>query len=254
MFGQISDTDFLKLIDKHFPKSLRFNKIFNRNTIKVSYSRMQNIKSKISNHNRLLLEKNKKSTADINCNCRNKECCPLDNQCLTTNVIYKAEIKDNVCGDTKEYIGNTAGTFKRRYANHVKSLNIQRYSTETELYKYAWKLKKNKRSYTIKWSIIRRIPAYTAGGNSCNLCLEEKLSILKSNRDKTLNKRSDLFSKCRHRNSFRALNFKGARALNMEMQRVISKPLVYDVILLIVDQNRLRIARKSVKHSVAILF
>ena len=84
---------------------------------------MQNIKSKISNHNRRLLEKKKKSTADKNCNCRNKECCPLDNQCLTTNVIYKAEIKDNVCGDTKEYIGNTTGTFKKRYANHVKSLH-----------------------------------------------------------------------------------------------------------------------------------
>ena len=159
----------------------------------VSYSCMQNIKSKISNHNRRLLEKNKKSTADKNLNCRNKECCPLDNQCLTTNVIYKAEIKNNVCGDTKEYIGNTAGTFKRRYANHVKSLNIQPYSTETEPYKYAWKLKKNKRSYIIKWSIIKQIPAYTAGGNSCNLCLEEKLSILKSNRDKTLNKRIQTF-------------------------------------------------------------
>ena len=132
---------------------------------------MQNIKSKISNHNRRLLEKKKKSTADKNCNCRNKECCPLDNQCLTTNVIYKAETKDNACGDTKEYIGNTAGTFKGRYANHVKSLDIQRYSTETELSKYAWKLKENKRPYTIKWSIIKRIPAYTAGAgvNSCNL-------------------------------------------------------------------------------------
>ena len=104
---------------------------------------MQSIKNKISNHNRRLLEKKKKSTADKNC--RNKECCPLDNQCLTTNIIYKAEVEDNVGGDTKGYIGNTAETFKKRYANHVKSLNIQRYSTETELSKYAWKLKKKTR-------------------------------------------------------------------------------------------------------------
>ena len=70
-----------------FRKNVRSNIDFQRNTIKVSYSCMQNIKSKISNHNRRLLEKNKKSTADKNLNCRNKECCPLDNQCLTTNVM-----------------------------------------------------------------------------------------------------------------------------------------------------------------------
>ena len=42
------------------------------------------------------------------CNCRKKEYCPLNNQCLTNNVIYKAEIKNYFCEDTKEYIGNTA--------------------------------------------------------------------------------------------------------------------------------------------------
>ena len=67
------------------------------------------------------------------------------------------------------------------------------------------------------------------GGNSYNLCLEEKLAMLKSNRDKTLNKHSELCTKCRHRNSFRVQDFKQASALNME--RVISKSLVYDVIL-----------------------
>ena len=36
--------NFLQLIDKHFPKSSRLHKIFNRNTIKVSYSCMENVK------------------------------------------------------------------------------------------------------------------------------------------------------------------------------------------------------------------
>ena len=40
------------------------------------------------------------------------------------------------------------------------------------------------------------------------LCLEEKIFILKSNKDKTLNKRSELFTKCRHRKRFNAQNFK----------------------------------------------
>ena len=39
---------FLKLLDKHFPKSTKLNKIFNR--IKISYSCSQNIKTIISGH------------------------------------------------------------------------------------------------------------------------------------------------------------------------------------------------------------
>ena len=101
---------------------------------------MQNVKSTISNHNRRLLETKTGATQDKSCNCRKKECCPLDKQCLIANVIYKGDIKDNVGSDTKEYIGNTAGTFEKRHANHVKSLRIQRYSTETELSKYVWEL------------------------------------------------------------------------------------------------------------------
>ena len=34
---------FLRLINRHFPKSHRLHKIFNRNTVKVSYSCMQNM-------------------------------------------------------------------------------------------------------------------------------------------------------------------------------------------------------------------
>ena len=172
--------EFLKLIDKHFPKSSRLHKIFNRNTIKVSYSCMQNIKNKISNHNRRFLEKKKNSTPDKNCNCRNIECCPLDNQCLTTNVIYKTEIKDNVCGDTKEYIGNTAGIFKKRYANHVKSLNIQRYTPQKRNFSNTHGSSKKARSrlYTMHQVVNRQANSCIhRRGNSYNLCLEEKLSI-----------------------------------------------------------------------------
>ena len=75
-----------------------------------------------------------------NCNCRKKEECLLDQQCLTTSIVYNAKTTNNVCGDVKEYIGDTAGTFKKRYANHVKSLNNHLYSTEAVLPKYAWTL------------------------------------------------------------------------------------------------------------------
>ena len=45
---------FLQLIDKHFPKSSRLHKIFNRNSIKISYSCMKNVKAIISTPTREL--------------------------------------------------------------------------------------------------------------------------------------------------------------------------------------------------------
>ena len=46
---------FLKLIQKHFPKGNSLNKIFNKNTVKVSYSCMGNISSIISSHSKNIL-------------------------------------------------------------------------------------------------------------------------------------------------------------------------------------------------------
>ena len=46
----------LKLIDKHFPKNNELNEIFNRNTIKISYSTMKNMRSSIIGMNKKKLE------------------------------------------------------------------------------------------------------------------------------------------------------------------------------------------------------
>ena len=46
---------FLALVDKHFPKDHKLRKIFNRNTIKISYSCMNNTKQIIDNHNKHIL-------------------------------------------------------------------------------------------------------------------------------------------------------------------------------------------------------
>ena len=49
--------NFLSLVDKHFPSSNPLHKIFNRNSVKVSYSCMNNCKSVISKHNIGILPK-----------------------------------------------------------------------------------------------------------------------------------------------------------------------------------------------------
>ena len=46
---------FLQLIKKHFPKDHKLRKIFNKSTLKLSYSSMSNIKTKIKAGNRDIL-------------------------------------------------------------------------------------------------------------------------------------------------------------------------------------------------------
>ena len=95
----------------------------------------------------------------------------------------------------------TATTFKERYANHTSSFSRHK---KTELSKHIWKLKENNQDYTIKWSILEHVISYTVGSKCCNLCLEGKFCILKdTNKDNLLNKRSEIFGKCRHENRFR---------------------------------------------------
>ena len=48
------------------------------------------------------------------------------------------------------------------------------------------------RDFITKWSILKRVSPRTAGRSTCNLCLDEKLSILESDSARTLNKRSEL--------------------------------------------------------------
>ena len=70
---------FLNLIKKHFPKTNKLHKIFNRNMVKISYSCMSNISSIILGNNKNLLNP---TVSQYGCNCRVREECPLQNQCL----------------------------------------------------------------------------------------------------------------------------------------------------------------------------
>ena len=182
--------NFLQLIDKHFPSTNPHHKVFNRNTVKVSYSCMENIKTIISRHNHRLLKKNP-TQKPVPCKCQKPDECPLDGKCNVDNIVYKATVTTTDDGNTKEYIGMTANPFKERYANHKTSFNLYNHSSDTKLSKYVWSLKQSRRNYSIKWSILKRAAAYTPGGKRCGLCLEEKLCILKAKGNNSLNTRSE---------------------------------------------------------------
>ena len=115
---------------------------------------MENIKSSISNHNHTLLSNDTPTSARMQLK-RAKDC-PLDGKCLIKSIIYQADIKSQSDGIVKSYIGMASNTFKKRYRNHVKSFKHPQYSSETELSKYVWKLKNDRKIYTIKWSIVKR--------------------------------------------------------------------------------------------------
>ena len=64
------------------------------------------------------------------------------------------------------------------------------------------KLRDNNEDFNIKWTIISRARPYNNISKRCDPCLTEKLMIITANPDRTLNKRSELISKCRHEKKF----------------------------------------------------
>jgi hypothetical protein len=112
---------------------------------------LNNVKSIITKHNTHIIRNSQsQNTETDNCNCDNKNACPLPKQCMTNNIIYKATVTTKNTNDTKHYIGMTATTFKEHYANHTSSFRHKRDSNKTELSKHIWKLKENNQDYTIK--------------------------------------------------------------------------------------------------------
>ena len=130
---------FLQLVRKDFPRSHKFSKIFNLNTIKISYSSMPNVKNLIKQHNSKILRKDR-DKIQRSCNCRIKESCPLNGKCLQC-MVYKAEVTTNTT--YKEYYGTSEEEFKFRYKNHKQSFRRKSHINNTELSKYLWTLKAN---------------------------------------------------------------------------------------------------------------
>ncbi len=115
---------------------------------------------------------------------------------MERNLIYKATVKfdDN---QTREYIGSTGNQFKTRYNAHQNSFKKESKIAETKLSAFIWELKKKKTDYTLKWTIVHKLrSSRTARG--CALCNLERYEIAKADKRITLNKRSELQSKCPH--------------------------------------------------------
>lgn len=200
---------FLSLIDKHFPKDHSLRKIFNRNTVKISYSCMNNTKQVIDNHNKRILHsshspytKDNKDGTETNktCNCRQKNNCPLNGNCLQSSVVYQATVTRNDNNTSETYIGLTETDFKTRHRNHTASFRHAKHKNSTELSKHIWTLKNDNIDYSISWRVLSSNSPYNSSSKRCNLCLKEKFLIIYRPDLSSLNKRNELVSSCRHRN------------------------------------------------------
>lgn len=194
---------FLSLVRKHFPKGSPLNKIFNRNTVKVSYSCMPNMGSIISGINKRKMTQQELTKP---CNCRVKKDCPLNGDCQTANVVYQADITDD--GETcRTYVGLSEPPFKLRYRNHQSSMRNRSQSNSTELSKHSWLIKDQGKVPTITWKVTDIARGYSNTTKKCHLCTTEKYRIITADKQKSLNKRTELVSTCRHSRKFLLSNF-----------------------------------------------
>ena len=202
------------LLKKHFPAEHHLSKIFNKNTVKVSYCCTRNIGETIKNTN------NKKMKDTVNnikaCKCDN---CPLQGKCKTECVVYKAEINSDK--GIKEYVGMTENSLMERLYSHRSDQKLAHARKKTDLSEYVWALKDEGLEYAIKWSILEKLPKFKIGDKFCALCISEKRHIMYSNPATSINKRNEFVSKCRHQNKFKLASLKVVKDADILKHTVI---------------------------------
>ena len=121
---------FLAIIDKHFGKERKdgLHKIFNRKTIKISYSCTKNMKNILAASNAKKLDKKSNSNPNTNlqpkCNCRQKNECPLKGNCVGNTVVYEATVFTKT--ETKNTLVVWKGPLRDVIITIIKTLEISR--------------------------------------------------------------------------------------------------------------------------------
>ena len=200
---------FLELLDKHFPSNNKLNRIFNRNTVKVSYSCTENVAQIITGHNKNKLKPKADEEKRKSCSCHKKDECPLNGNCVVRDVVYQCKVSADNTPD-KTYIGLATGFWKERYANHLKSFRHSKYAKDTRLSTHLWKLKgTNNQMPKLRWSVMKKSSPYSNISKRCMICLNEKLAIIQfEDHANLINKRNEAISKCLHQDKYLLKNYK----------------------------------------------
>jgi len=164
---------------------------------------MPNVQQIINGRNQTVLKTSAQPAQDQagrTCNCRKKDECPLEGNCLSKGIVYQAKVTST--NRTETYVGLTARDFKARFRNHQVSFNNETRKNDIELSKHIWQLKSKQQHFTIKWKILAKAEPYSNLTKRCNLCTTEKHFIITKPELASLNKRNELISTCRHRRKF----------------------------------------------------
>ena len=103
---------------------------------------------------------------------------PLNEKCLTNNVLHKASITPNEENSkTKLYYGVSETAFKLRYAKHEKKFNSIKCQTDTELSDEYRNIISAKKTSNISWEILGTHKSDNQSSKRCLLCPNEKQAI-----------------------------------------------------------------------------
>ena len=143
-----------------------------------------------------------------------REDCTLQIQCLTPNVIYKADIHCDTNSYYKFYFRVAQIPFKDRFRNYNWYFNHKQYIKISELFKYIWLLKDAGIPYTISWLIILKVKGSTKI-NYCQLRFTEKNHLIEYFNDIwLLNKKSEFINAYRHQRKLLVKTLKRIDSMN----------------------------------------
>ena len=163
----------------------------------------------VSGHNARWLREDSVQAEDPRCNCRGGQGnCPVGGRCQVDCVIYEATITENQSGKKETYTGVTERPFKKRLYEHTTDMNKTGNRSNTSLSSHIWSLKDRGIDHTITWKLKDRSTKFNPTTKKCRICLKEKFHILYNRTGASLNKRSEIFNSCRHRDSGLLVKFK----------------------------------------------
>ena len=109
-------------VETKIGKTHKFQKIFNKNNVKVSYSCLPNFANMIKPHNRILSEKT--AQGQPKCNCWQKNTCIPEGNCIDNEPIYQCNLKKNAIIVMESII-----TVLQRILLKTKFINTEIYSS-----------------------------------------------------------------------------------------------------------------------------
>ena len=117
-------------------------------------------------HNHKVLNGKPNEMGMNNCNCRNKDTCPLPKSCQTKCIIFQANIDCAIATYIQKcYLGSCETKFKFFFGNHKNSFNHHKNSfnhvkhkNDTELSKEFWEIKKRNGTPKITYKNDQNMP------------------------------------------------------------------------------------------------